>query len=93
MEIEEKVNDFVIIDYANNDRLYLPADRISILQKYIGADESNPLLDQLGGRSWDVAKEKARKSIRELPSSSSKSTPSENTEGFAFSSLTTTSVG
>ena len=66
MEIEEKVNDFVIIDYANNDRLYLPADRISILQKYIGADESNPLLDQLGGRSWDVAKEKARKSIREI---------------------------
>ena len=55
MEIEEKVNDFVVIEYANNDRLYLPADRISILQKYIGADESNPLLDQLGGKSWDVA--------------------------------------
>jgi transcription-repair coupling factor (superfamily II helicase) len=66
MQIEEKVNDFVVIEYANNDRLYLPADRISILQKYIGADESNPLLDQLGGRSWDVAKEKARKSIREI---------------------------
>ncbi len=66
MQIEEKVNDFVIIEYANNDRLYLPADRISILQKYIGADESNPLLDQLGGRSWDVAKEKARKSVREI---------------------------
>ena len=66
MEIEEKVNDFVVIEYANSDRLYLPADRISILQKYIGADESNPMLDQLGGRSWDVAKEKARKSIREI---------------------------
>jgi transcription-repair coupling factor (superfamily II helicase) len=66
MEIEEKVNDFVVIEYANNDRLYLPADRISILQKYIGAEESNPMLDQLGGRSWDVAKEKARKSIREI---------------------------
>lgn len=66
MEIEEKINDFVIIDYADNDRLYLPADRINILQKYIGADEKNPKLDRLGGRSWDLAKQKAKKSIREI---------------------------
>ncbi|MBW2285772.1 MAG: transcription-repair coupling factor, partial [Deltaproteobacteria bacterium] len=66
MEIEEKVNDFVIIDYAQSDRLYLPADRISFLQKYVGADESNPRLDQLGGRSWKVAKEKAKKSVKEI---------------------------
>jgi transcription-repair coupling factor (superfamily II helicase) len=66
MEIEQKVNDFVIIEYTGNDRLYVPADRISILQKYIGADEKDPKLDNLGGRSWDVAKEKARKSIREI---------------------------
>jgi transcription-repair coupling factor (superfamily II helicase) len=66
MEIEQKVNDFVIIEYAGNDRLYIPADRISILQKYIGADGQDPKLDQLGGRSWDVVKEKAKKSIREI---------------------------
>jgi transcription-repair coupling factor (superfamily II helicase) len=66
MEIEQKVNDFVVIEYACNDRLYIPADRISILQKYIGADEADPKLDQLGGRSWDLAKEKAKKSIREI---------------------------
>jgi len=66
MEIEEKVNDFVIIEYAQNDRLYVPADRISILQKYVGAEEGTPRLDQLGGRSWRVAKEKARKSVKEI---------------------------
>ncbi|MGD2127395.1 MAG: transcription-repair coupling factor [Desulfobacteraceae bacterium] len=66
MEIEEKANDFVIIEYASNDRLYVPADRISILQKYIGADERDPKLDRLGGRSWDIAKKKAKKSIREI---------------------------
>ena len=66
MEIEEKVNDFAIIEYAQNDRLYVPADRISILQKYVGADEGTPRLDQLGGRSWKVAKEKARKSVKEI---------------------------
>ena len=66
MEIEEKVNDFVLVEYAHNDRLYVPAERISILQKYIGADERHPKLDRLGGRSWDLAKEKAKKSIREI---------------------------
>jgi len=59
-------NDFVIIDYADNDRLYIPADRISILQKYIGADEKNPKLDRLGGRSWNLVKKKAKKSIMEI---------------------------
>jgi transcription-repair coupling factor (superfamily II helicase) len=66
MEIDQKVNDFVVIEYAGNDRLYIPADRISILQKYIGADEMEPKLDQLGGRSWDVVKEKTKKSVREI---------------------------
>jgi len=66
MEIEKKVNDFVIIEYLGNDRLYTPADRISILQKYVGADEKEPRLDRLGGRSWNIAKKKAKKSVMEI---------------------------
>ena len=66
MEIEHKVNDFVIIEYADNARLYIPADRVSILQKYAGANERNPRLDQLGGHSWNIAKLKARKSVKRI---------------------------
>ncbi len=66
MEVAGKANDFVIVEYEGADRLYVPADRISILQKYIGADEKTPKLDRMGGRSWDVAKRRARKSVREI---------------------------
>ncbi|MDY7037161.1 MAG: transcription-repair coupling factor, partial [Thermodesulfobacteriota bacterium] len=66
MEIEQKANDFLIIGYASDDRLYIPADRVSILQKYVGMDEKNPRLDQLGGRSWKLAKQKAKKSVKEI---------------------------
>ena len=66
MEIARKMNDFVIVEYANNSRLYIPADRVSILQKYAGADENNPKLDQLGGHSWNIAKQKAKKSVRKI---------------------------
>lgn len=66
MEVESKVNDFIMIQYAANDRLYIPADRISILQKYVGADEQDPKLDRLGGVSWNLAKQKAKKDIRKI---------------------------
>ena len=66
MEIHNKINDFVLIGYAGNDRLYIPADRISVMQKYVGADDKNPRLDQLGGKAWKVVKQKAKKAIMEI---------------------------
>jgi transcription-repair coupling factor (superfamily II helicase) len=66
LEIAHRANDYVIIEYAKKDRLYIPADRISILQKYVGADERHPKLDQLGGRSWDIAKKKAKSSVEKI---------------------------
>jgi transcription-repair coupling factor (superfamily II helicase) len=66
MEVARKVNDFAVIEYAGNDKLYVPADRLSVLQKYLGADESNTKMDHLGGRSWDLAKEKAKKSVKRI---------------------------
>ena len=66
MEIQCKINDFVLIEYAGNDRLYIPADRISVMQKYVGADDKNPKLDQLGGKAWKVVKQKAKKAIMEI---------------------------
>jgi transcription-repair coupling factor (superfamily II helicase) len=66
MQIDGKTNDFLVIEYAAGGKLYIPADRISVLQKYAGADEGEPKLDQLGGRSWNIAKQKARGSVRKI---------------------------
>ena len=65
-EINNRVRDFVIIEYAGNDRLYIPADRINILQKYVGLDDENPSLDSLGGRSWVLTKKKAKRAIEKI---------------------------
>ena len=66
MEIADKVNDFIIIEYMDRDKLYIPAYRVSALEKYIGADENDPKLDRLGGTAWGQAKKKAKKAIREI---------------------------
>ena len=66
VEVNNRINEYVVIEYAGNSKLYIPADRVSILQKYIGVDDKEPKLDQLGGRSWDIAKKRAKSSIRKI---------------------------
>jgi len=66
MKIGEKIRDFVIIEYVDNDRLYIPAERINIIQKYAGLEDENPQLDRLGGKLWSIAKKKAKKSIEKI---------------------------
>jgi transcription-repair coupling factor (superfamily II helicase) len=55
--------EFLHLEYEAGDRLYLPVDRINVVQKYIGGDGVAPSLDKLGGTSWERVKAKARKSI------------------------------
>src|SRR5215467_12708158 len=55
--------EFLHLEYEGGDRLYLPVDRINVVQKYIGGDGAQPGLDRLGGTAWEKVKAKARKSI------------------------------
>jgi len=58
--------DFLLLEYAGSDKLFLPVDRLGLVQRYIGPEGSHPALDKLGGVSWDKSKWKARKNIEEL---------------------------
>jgi transcription-repair coupling factor (superfamily II helicase) len=55
--------EFLHLEYAGGDRMYLPVDRINMVQKYIGGDGAQPALDRLGGTAWEKVKAKARKAI------------------------------
>lgn len=58
-------NDFLVLEYLDGDKLYLPVDRLDQIQRYLGPDGRSPRVDKLGGVSWDAVKEKVKKSIRE----------------------------
>ncbi|MBC7962773.1 MAG: transcription-repair coupling factor [Steroidobacteraceae bacterium] len=58
--------DFLLLEYAGSDKLYLPVDRLGLVQRYVGPEGSQPALDKLGGISWEKSKGKARKNIEEL---------------------------
>ncbi len=60
------VNDFLLIEYQDGDRLYLPVDRLDQIQRYLGPEGFVPKVDRLGGTSWETVKERVKKSVREV---------------------------
>lgn len=58
--------DYVAIQYAGSDKLYLPMDQIGTLEKYIGGEGNVPRLQEMGGAQWKKTKAKAKKSVEEL---------------------------
>jgi len=58
--------EYLLIKYAGEDKLYVPADQFDRVQKYIGGEAEAPALNKLGGREWERAKSKAKRSARDL---------------------------
>jgi len=59
-------NDFLLLIYQNDDKLYLPVDRMSMVQKYMGVDGIEPVLDKMGGKSWGRVKERVKRSAEKM---------------------------
>jgi transcription-repair coupling factor (superfamily II helicase) len=51
--------DYIKITYAREDVLYVPADQMDLVQKYIGTSDTPPRLNRLGSADWSNAKAKA----------------------------------
>ncbi|BAS29404.1 transcription-repair coupling factor [Limnochorda pilosa] len=58
--------DYLVVEYAGNDRLYVPTDQLDLLQKYIGADGQAPRIYKLGGSEWARVKKRVKESVREM---------------------------
>ena len=61
-----QANDFLELEYLNGDRLYLPVDRLHLVQKYLGVEGVEPRVERLGGKSWDRTKKRVRKAVEKI---------------------------
>jgi transcription-repair coupling factor (superfamily II helicase) len=67
MTVGDREGDFLILEYAEGNQLYLPVDRLDIVSKYLGGGEApTARLDRLGGASWQRVKESVRAALREM---------------------------
>ncbi|UCC65955.1 MAG: transcription-repair coupling factor, partial [Deltaproteobacteria bacterium] len=66
LEGEGVENDYLLIEYEDGDRLYVPVDRLNLVHKYSGTGERSPRLDKLGGISWDRTKKKVKRAVEQV---------------------------
>jgi len=66
LEAGAAVNDFLELAYQNGDRLFIPVDRLHLVQKYLGVEGVSPRVDKLGGKAWEKTKKKVKKAVEKI---------------------------
>jgi len=56
-------NDFMLIEYKDGDKLYLPVDRLHLISRYEGLSDRKPKIDKLGSRSFRTVKSKVKEEV------------------------------
>ncbi len=65
-EVAGVTRDYLLLAFRGEDRLYVPHEQIGKVSRYIGADGKAPALSKLGGKAWELVKNRARSGVREL---------------------------
>ncbi len=66
LTVDGQEGDYLLLDYAEGDRLYLPVQRMGAVSKYVGAGDGAGRIDKLGGTSWQKTKDSVRASVRQI---------------------------
>jgi transcription-repair coupling factor (superfamily II helicase) len=66
LDFEGVEREYLAVEYANNDRLYVPIHQADRLARYVGVDEHKPLLNRLGGADWNTVKRRAKKAVEDI---------------------------
>lgn len=59
-------SDFLVIRYLRGDTLYVPLDRLNLVQKYMGVEGHTPALDRLGGLTWARTTKRIKKAVEAI---------------------------
>ncbi len=58
--------DYIKLEYADQDFVFVPIEQVNMVQRYIGSEGSHPQLDRIGGKSWNNRKSKVQKKVEEM---------------------------
>ncbi|HEX2036635.1 MAG TPA: transcription-repair coupling factor [Chloroflexota bacterium] len=57
--------EYLLLQFAGNDRVYVPTDQLDRVDRYIGVGDHIPALSKLGGAEWERAKNRVKQSVAE----------------------------
>jgi|DewCreStandDraft_2_1066082.scaffolds.fasta_scaffold00062_97 transcription-repair coupling factor (superfamily II helicase) len=58
--------EYLVLQYAGDDRLYVPTDQLDRVERYIGVGDHTPTLNKLGTSDWARAKQRVRESVQDV---------------------------
>ena len=66
MESDGEQREFLVLEYAEGDKLYVPTDHLDRVSPYLAPNDKSPSLTRLGTAEWSRVKERVKNSAREL---------------------------
>lgn len=66
LESNGKKGDYITITYRNHDQLFIPADQLGVVQKYVASDGKIPKINKLGGNEWAKTKCRVQEKIEDI---------------------------
>ncbi len=64
--IDQQTDEFLLLEYADQAKLYVPVNNLHLISRYSGADESLAPMHRLGSEQWQKARRKAAEQIRDV---------------------------
>jgi transcription-repair coupling factor (superfamily II helicase) len=65
LDLGEGENEFLLLEYASNDKLYVPVAQLHVISRYSGGSPEAAPLHKLGSGAWDKAKRRAMQQVRD----------------------------
>lgn len=85
LEVGGVQKDYLDIRYRGDDKLFVPADKIDLIQKYVASGDKEPKLHKLGGPDWTKTKRKVTAAVQDIADDLIKLYAKREAEkGFAF---------
>ena len=66
LHVNDYAEEFLTLEYANNDKLYVPVASLHLINRYTGGPEESAPLHRLGSEQWQKIKSKAAEKIRDV---------------------------
>jgi transcription-repair coupling factor (superfamily II helicase) len=66
LEMGGSKSEFMLLFYAEDSKLFVPVERLDLVQRYSSAEGHEPVLDRLGGLGWQKTKAKAKRAMRDM---------------------------
>jgi len=66
LTVDGHLTDCMKIEYAGGDKLFIPVEQLSLVQKYAAEEGARPTLSKLGTQKWERTKQRVKKAIKDI---------------------------